>query len=199
MVIGKVVKSNVHTDYVCQVYGRGEVEHPPGPDHYAFGTFVRIPLSQGCGDLVGVIYDTLLHNPDFGNLGPRLSPVSDLEIFSPDYLTEKATLVGVAVVGMVAMDGVPTQGVPPLSAQVDTLVEGMPDQEVRAFHRMAGGGVRLAYASLLLTHRSSLVRPLMLCILKRLMDLFPEERETLAVLHHEWTWRTCIEPMGGGS
>ena len=42
--LGKIAKSNSHTDYVCQVYGPGEVETPPIPADYAFGTFVRIPL-----------------------------------------------------------------------------------------------------------------------------------------------------------
>ena len=37
-----------------------------------------------------MIYNTILMNPEFGSLGPRLSPKSELEIFSPDYLNEKA-------------------------------------------------------------------------------------------------------------
>ena len=28
MLLGKIIKSNVHTDYICQVYGPGEVETP---------------------------------------------------------------------------------------------------------------------------------------------------------------------------
>ena len=95
---GKLIKSNAHTDYVCQIYGPGEVDASPSPADYAFGTFVRIPLAVGYGHLVGVIYDTVLLNPEFGNLGPRLSPVSDLAVFSPDYLAEKVTLVGITSV-----------------------------------------------------------------------------------------------------
>lgn len=199
MTIGKLVKSNGHTDYVCQIYGRGEVEEPPEPDDYAFGTFVRIPLQDGRGDLVGVIYDTVLHNPEFGNLGPRLSPASDLEVFSPDYLTEKVTLVGITVVGMLTADAEPKQGVPPLSAPVDTLVMPMEDDAVRGFHQRQGGAVRLAYAPLLLGQGSPLARHLLLCIVERLSDLLPGEVERLSVLHHEWAWQTSIGPMGGGS
>jgi hypothetical protein len=199
MTIGKLVKSNVHTDYVCQIYGPGEVEEPPAPDDYAFGMFVRMPLDGGRGDLVGVIYDTVLHNPDFGNLGPRLSPASDLEVFSPDYLTEKVTLVGITAVGALAADGRASQGVPPLAAQIDTLVEGMTDEAVRAFHATDDGRVRLGYAPLLLGQGSPLARHLLLRIVERLSELFPDEADRLAVLRHEWTWQTCIEPMGGGS
>ena len=89
--LGKLIKSNSHIDYVCQIYGPGEVEAPPAPADYAFGTFVSIPLDNAANDLIGLIYDTQLFNPDFGNLGPRLSPVPDLAAFSPDYLAEKIT------------------------------------------------------------------------------------------------------------
>ena len=198
MVIGKLVKSNVHTDYVCQIYGPGEVERPPAPHDYAFSTFVRIPLHEGQGDLVGVIYDTVLHNPEFGNLGPRLSTASDLEVFSPDYLTEKLILVGITAVGTVGPDGASTHGVPPLSAQIDTMVERMDNETIRAFHGTDGGQLRLGYAPFLLAQGSPLARHLLLHIVEQLSELFPDQRETLSVLRHEWTWQACIQPMGGG-
>ena len=91
--LGKIVQSKTYTDYVCQLYSPGEVETLPSPTDYAFGTFVRVPLDTEKDHLVGVIYDTVLLNPDFGNL-PRLSPAPDLAVFSPDYLAEKVTLVG---------------------------------------------------------------------------------------------------------
>jgi hypothetical protein len=196
--IGKLVRANAHTDYVCQIYGPGEVEEQPAPDDYAFGTFVRIPLGEGQGDLVGVVYDTVLHNPEFGNLGPRLSPASDLEVFSPDYLTEKLTLVGITAVGTVGPDGSSTHGVPALSAQIDTLVERMGDEAVRSFHQ-SSSGMRIGYAPLLLGLGSPLARHLLLRVVEQLSGLFPDAAETLSVLRHEWTWQTCIEPMGGGS
>ena len=199
MIIGKIAKSNDHTDYVCHVYGPGEVEQPPAPNDYAFSTFVRIPLGEGWGDLVGVVYGTALHNPEFGNLGPRLSPASDLEVFSPDYLTEKLVLVGVTAVGTMGPDGASTHGVPPLSAQIDTVVEQMDNEMIRAFHAADSGQLRLGYAPLLLAHGSPLVRHLLLQIAERVSELFPDQRQTLSVLRHEWTWQACIQPMGGGS
>ncbi len=99
--IGKIVKSNTHVDYVCQVYGRGESPVPPQPADYQFGAFVGIELEEEGGQLVGVIYNTLLLNPDFGTLGPRLSPRQELEVFTPDYLAETATLVGVFALGWI--------------------------------------------------------------------------------------------------
>lgn len=73
-VIGKVVKSNSHLDYVCQVYGPGETASTPLASDYAFGNFVRILIKERPKTwLVGLIYDTVLLNPEFGRLGPRLS------------------------------------------------------------------------------------------------------------------------------
>jgi len=197
--LGKIAKSNSHTDYVCQVYGPGEVESPPSPADYAFGTFVRIPLGTGYGHLVGVIYDTVLLNPEFGNLGPRLSPVSDLAVFSPDYLAEKVTLVGIAAVGMLTPDGVPTHGVPPLAAQIDALVERMDDDAVSAFHQTPAGGVQMGYAPQLLALSSPLAWQLLIHVIERLSRLFPAQKPTLAVLRNELTWQTAIGPLGGGA
>jgi len=109
MILGKIIKSNSHTDYICQVYCPGEVETPPAREDYAFGTFVRVELGDD-RRLVGIIYDTMLFNPDFGRLGPRLSPEPELAVFSPDYLNEKATLVGITAVGMMDAAGNVGQG-----------------------------------------------------------------------------------------
>jgi len=145
MPLGKIIKSNTHTDYICQVYSPGEVETPPAPEDYAF---VRVEMGNDRW-LVGIIYDTMLFNPDFGRLGPRLSPEPELAVFSPDYLNEKATLVGIAAVGMMDVAGNVVQGVPPLAANTDALVERMPDEQIRTFHQ--GNPIpQLAYAPLLL-------------------------------------------------
>src|SRR5262249_38485195 len=125
--IGKIVRSESHVRYTCQVYGPGEVAVPPAPADFAFGSFVRIPLrasaarpsstllaappsadvvafslpsttpklrdAQARLSAIGLIYDTILVNPAFGALGPRLSNDEQVEIFSPDYLSERAVLV----------------------------------------------------------------------------------------------------------
>ena len=198
MLIGKLVKSNSHTDYVCQVHGPGEGEAPPSPAHYAFGTFARIPLENNAGNLTGLIYDTVLLNPDFGTLGPRLSPAPDLAVFSPDYLAEKVTLVGITAIGTLAPDGTVFHGVPPLSAQIDALVERMGDEAVRQFHRTPEDGIRLGYVPLLLALGSPLARHLVLHVLDRLPGLFPEQASRLDVLRGELVWQATIAPLGGG-
>src|SRR5260370_7881968 len=105
VVIGKVVKSYSHINYVCQIYGPLEVEVPPHPSDYAFAHFVRVALRSKLLDescvkrdtnlsryhepscyTVVVIYDTILLNPTFPSLVPHLSTHPHLELFSPPYL-----------------------------------------------------------------------------------------------------------------
>jgi hypothetical protein len=201
MCLAKLVKSNSHTDYVCQVYGPGEVETPPAPADHAFGTFVRIPLAESAGDLVGLIYDTVLLNPEFGNLGPRLSPAPDLAVFSPDYLAEKVTLVGITAVGTLAPNGTATHGVPSLAAQIDALVEHLDDDGIHQFHHSdsSNSGLVLGYAPLLLALGSPLARHLLLNVIDRLTALFPDQEAHLSVLRGELAWQAMVGPVGGAS
>lgn len=198
MKIGKIIKANSHTDYICQIYGIGEIKETPIPTDYAFCTFVRIPLGATAANLVGLIYDTVLVNPDFGNLGPRLSPAPDLAVFSPDYLAEKVTLVGITAVGTLTPDGTAAHGVPPLAAQIDALVERMDDDTIRQFHRPIGDNqaVRVGYAPLLLTLGSPLARYLLLHVVDQLMALFPDQVVQLSVLRGELAWQAIIGPIG---
>ena len=195
MPLGKIIKSNSHTDYICQVYGPGEVETPPAREDYAFGTFVRVELGDDRW-LVGIIYDTMLFNPDFGRLGPRLSPEPELAVFSPDYLNEKATLVGIAAVGMMDAAGNVVQGVPTLAASTDALVERMTGDQVRTFHQ-GNSMPQLAYAPLLLAQGSPLALPLLQTVIARLMALFPNQADLLAVLQDDLAWKAQVCPLGG--
>ncbi|MFO7635017.1 MAG: hypothetical protein R6W76_20890 [Caldilinea sp.] len=197
--IGKIVKSNSHIDYVCQVYGFGETPQPPAPEDYSFGAFVAAELETNGGGgatLVGLIYNTLLMNPEFGSLGPRLSPRNEVEIFSPDYLAETATLLGVIGIGWFDMAGRAHQGVPALAATVNCPVRLLGDDEVSAFHADAGGQPQLRYAPQLLAQNHALVAPLLLSVIDRLGELFPASRSRLTVMRNNVAWKSIVQPAG---
>jgi hypothetical protein len=195
MRIGKIVKSNSHVDYVCQINNPGEFSALPQPHDYAFGTFVRLELGDESGCLVGLIYSTILMNPEFGSLGPRLSPPSDLEILSPDYLREQATLVSILAIGQVMRNGEVYQGVPLLAASVNAAVETMSPDEIRRFHTL-GGRLSLAYMPRLLAEKDAIIPHLLLKVVEQLAVLFPDQKRQLAVLHGNLAWKAAVTPAG---
>ena len=193
--IGKVVKSTGHTDYVVQVYAQADVPDPPRSSDHAVGTFVSLPVEGG--HLVGVVYDTILLNPDYGSLGPRLSPRVEAEVFSPDYLDEKATLVGVFVVGALDGRGQPSHSLPPLAAEVDAEALVLDDAAVRAFHAMPQDPAipRVGYLPRLVARGGDVSAGLAQLILARLGRLYPDQERVLRVLRDNVAFRATVEVL----
>lgn len=198
-ILGKVVKSNTHIDYVCQIFGRRETARVPKPEEYALGAFVALALEGGeweGGRLIGIIYNTLLVNPDFGNLGPRLSPPTDLRVVSPDLFDETAVLIGIITVGWQTPQGQWRQGIPEVAAQVNNEVQRLSDAEIRALHTDANGRVSMRYASILMAQNSPLVQPLLVRVADKLLHTFPAEARRIAVLRNNLAWKSIIQPAG---
>ena len=231
MIIGKIVKSNSHINYICQIYGPLEIEVPPDVAAYAFGHFVRVAVHSGLSDLsrqrqardqsrdeasscytVGVIYDTQLLNPAFGALGPRLSTETQVELFSPDYLTEKAVLVHLIMLGMMeqsrSSSGSPTihivHGIPSFPLELNSSVQTMTDEEVHGFHLFHDQGkaedqrayLHLGYLPHLIAQQNSLIPLLILRIIDQLEQLFPHHRTLLSILKRNFAWRLKVETTG---
>lgn len=215
--IGVIVKSNSHIDYVCQVFGPAEREQPPQPGAYAFGSFVAIALPQfptvgaqpherppatappyahsRTAELVGLVYNTLLVNPDFGSLAPRLTSRAQQEVFAPDLLDEAATLVGLLALGWQDDDG-PRQETPRLAAQVNASVRQLTEEETRNFHRDSRGRPSLRYVATLLGLNNPLIQPLLLQTIDHLGSLFPQEQAVLQVLRNNVAWKSMVRPAG---
>ena len=231
--IGKIVGSESHVRYTCQIFGPGEVAAPPDPSAYAFGGFVRLPLRTALaapdvaaleprpsaamrGDAlmpapaqplwaVGFIYDTILVNPAFGTLGPRLSNDEQLAVFSPDYLAERAVLVSILVLGTMSDEGAPmgqvTHGVPALAPDLGAVVEPLTEAQVRAFHTFADTPQARPYLHLgYLPHTVAQDHPLlplaMLRTVERLETLLPENASLLAIVKRNLAWRLKVLAAG---
>src|SRR6266568_2581866 len=231
MFIGKIVKSVSHINYVCQIYGPREVEVEPGPADYAFGRFVRVAIRSSNADApdtqvveralgksqepvayaVGVIYDTILLNPAFGSLGPRLSNETQVELFSPDYISEKAVLIYVMILGMIeqrttllgASEILSTMhGVPLLSLELGSEIEIMNDEEVRAFHFFSDPGpdnreyLHMGYVPHIISQRNSLLPMVTLRIIDQLERLFPQYLSLLSIVKRNFAWRLKVLTTG---
>lgn len=244
--IGKIVRSESHVRYTCQVFGPGEVGTPPEPADFAFGSFVRVPLrvSPARADVallepmiadvmrtetlpelasdalaptpvetlggeswaVGLIYDTILVNPAFGTLGPRLSNDEQVSLFSPDYLAERAVLVSILLLGVgIGLPERPTRvvhGIPPLAPDLGAVVSGFPDDAVRAFHFYADQGgqgrpyLHMGYLPHAIATDSPLLPMAMLRTVERLERLFPQQSALLSIVKRNFAWRLKVRSAG---
>lgn len=190
MRIGKIVSSRSHLDYVCQIYHPGEIAVPPEAAAYAFGRFVRLS-----GDAIGVVYDSQLQNPEFGNFGPRLSnSPQEIRVFTPDLIDEQATLVSILLLGRLA-GGHGIHEVPGEVTPVHTEVETLSDEAFVAFHRDASGRIQLRYLPLVQANGGPASLSLLLAVLDRLNSLCPEERARLGVLRNALNWQRTIQAV----
>ncbi|HLJ81361.1 MAG TPA: hypothetical protein VKT52_07750 [Ktedonobacterales bacterium] len=239
LTIGKIVRSESHVRYTCQVYGPGEVAAPPQPSDYAFGSFVRIPLRVGpthadllelpalpAADIalsngslsdvvthawaIGLIYDTILLNPAFGTLGPRLSNDEQVAVFSPDYLMERAVLVSILLLGTMAPDSTAdmplvSHGVPPVAPDLGAEVATLPDSAVRAFHSFADGAagpggprpyLHMGYLPHAIAQDNPLLPLALLRTIERLERLLPENAALLSIVKRNFAWRLKVQTAG---
>ena len=191
--LAKIVKSNSHVDYVGRVIDALEADEPPSASDYGFAQFVSVPLGET--EVVGVIYNSMLANPDYGNFGPRLSPVADLSVLSPDYLNEQGLLVGILLLGW-REGGASYHAVPRRVVPVNQEVYRMPDEDVASFHRDAGGRVRLHYFSQVVTHAGPFAGPLVEAVIEQLEPaLETAERQRLCVLKQTLVWQRTVGGM----
>lgn len=187
MTIGKIVSSRSHLDYICQIYAPGEIAAPPQPEAYAFGRFMRLE-----GDAIGIVYDTQLQNPDFGNFGPRLSSSeAERHLFTPDLIEEQATLVSVLLVGTLD-DTCGTHGVPSEVVPVHSEVSALGNDDFIRFHRDATGRIQLRYLPIVQALGGPAGLSLLVATLDRLNALCPEERSRLTVLRQTLNWQRTI-------
>lgn len=194
--IGRIVKSNSHIDYVGRVIDALEVENPPDVDDYGFAQFVFLPVSE-TQDVIGVIYNTQLLNPEYGNFGPRLSPVSELAVFSPDFINEQGVLIGILLLGWRDKEtktnyhGVPRRVIP-----VNQEVFRLDDEEILEFHRDKTEKIQLRYYSQVVTHARLFAVPLLEAIIEQLGGACSiEEKKRLDVLKQALAWQRTFVGM----
>ncbi len=195
MKLAKIVKSNSHVDYVGRVIDALDADEPPAAVDYGFAQFVSMPLDDE--EVIGVIYNSLLANPDYGNYGPRLSPLPDLSILSPDYLNEQGLLVGILLLGWRSgARDVNHQGVPRRVVPVNQEVYRLADEDVFRFHQAADGRVHLHYYSQIITHAGPFAVPLIEAIIEQLEPACEaEERQRLCVLKQALVWQRTVGGM----
>ncbi|HVG39726.1 MAG TPA: hypothetical protein VM870_10585 [Pyrinomonadaceae bacterium] len=194
MKIAKIVSSNSHIDYVGRVIDALDADRPPQAEDYGFAQFVTLPITAE-NEIVGVIYNSQLINPDYGHFGPRLSPPADLSLLSPDYLNEQGVLIGILLLGWREGEthaaGVPRRVIP-----VGQDVRRMGDEEMHLFHQDAHGRLQIHYYSQVIAHAGPFALPLIESVIAQLEPVCEaEERQRLGVLKKSLVWQRTLGGM----
>ena len=194
MKIAKIVSSNSHIDYVARVIGALDAANPPQSEDFGFAQFVKLPLADDT-QIIGVIYDSMLINPDYANYGPRLSPKPELRSFSPDYLDEQGFLIGILLLGEINRELKITHGVPRRVVPAGQDVYRIEAAEIKSFHTDESDCLQIHYYSQVVAHAGLFAAPLLESIIGELsLDCSDSEKQRLAVLKQTLAWQRT---MGG--
>ncbi len=195
MKIARIVSSNSHIDYVARVIDSLDVAAPPIAEDFGFAQFVKLPLEDET-EIVGVIYNSMLVNPEYSNFGPRLSPKPELGSFSPDYLNEQGFLIGILLLGAIdktqkIMHGVPRRAVP--AGQEVYKIEA---NEMKRFHADANDCLQIHYYSQIVAHAGLFAAPLLEAIIEELsLDCSDSDKQRLGVLKQTLAWQRTLGGM----
>lgn len=194
MNIAKIVSSNSHIDYVARVIDALDSDSPPRADDYCFGQFVG--LRGESEDVIGVIYDSRLVNPEYGSFGPRLSPRPALGSFSPDYINEQGILIGILLLGTVDPAGKSSHGVPRRIVPAGQDVRKIEPADVVRFHTNGNNEMHLHYYSQVVANAGQFAIPLLDCIIDQLCENCSEtEIQRLHVLKQSLMWQGTFGGM----
>jgi len=191
MKIAKIVSSNSHIDYVGRVIDSLDVAEPPSAEDYGFAQFVRLPIGET--EIVGVIYDSILVNPDYSNFGPRLSPKPELGSFSPDYLNEQGVLIGILLLGTKEKDGKISHGVPRRVVPAGQDVLKIEADNIRKFHSDENDCLQIHYYAQVVAHAGLFAVSLLESIIEQLiLDCSEQDKQRLGVLKQTLLWQRTM-------
>ena len=195
MKIARVVSSNSHIDYVARVIDTLDAASPPTSEDFGFGQFIKLPLEDET-QIVGVIYDSMLVNPEYSNFGPRLSPKPELGSFSPDYLNEQGFLIGILLLGAIDKSKKITHGVPRRVVPAGQDVYKIEANEIKKFHADAGDCLQIHYYSQIVAHAGLFAVPLLESIIEELsLDCSDSDKQRLGVLKQTLAWQRTLGGM----
>lgn len=195
MKLGNVVKSNSHCDYIVQVDDALEVNHPPDPDLYGFGSFVKLETPERHW-AVGLIYNSQLFNPAFLNSGPRIVSAPDA-FFTPDLIQETRTLLWILLIGILERESVyGIQSIPRVVVPVNAEVSCMSKAEIQSFHQTQDGTAQFCYYAHVMNATGTLAAQLLEQALTQVIQMFSEsDRRALEILRREVLWKHTIGQM----
>lgn len=195
MKIAKIVSSNSHIDYIARVidaFDAGEAQ--PAASDYCFGQFVE--LEGDAEQVVGVIYDSRLVNPEYGSFAPRSGPRAELGRHTADHVQEPGILIGILLLGTIDGTGKTYHGVPRKIVPVGQAVTKIGRDRVIKFHSDDSGGIHLHYYAQVVSNARQFAIPLLGSIIEQLCESCSDsEAQKLRVLKQSLTWQGTLGGM----
>lgn len=195
MNIATIVSSNSHIDYIARVIDSLDAgAELPHPSDHGFGQFVAIRGDDE--DVIGVIYDSRLVNPEYGSFAPRSGTRAELGRHTADYAKEEGILIGILLLGTIDPEGKTFQGMPRRIVPVGRAVAKLDPELVNRFHSDGDGQVRLHYYSQVVSNARQFAIPLLDSIIDQLFVGRSEtEAQRLRVLKQSLTWQGTFGGM----
>lgn len=183
----KIVSSNSHIDYIARVGDSAS----DNSEHW-FGQFVELKTADE--QIVGVIYDSRLVNPEYGSFGPRLAPKA--AHVNPDHVREQGILIGILLLGAIDASGKPVHGIPPRIVPSGQEVAKLDPSDLIKFHSDADGHMHLHYYAQVIANAGQFAIPLLSSIIDQLSAHASEvEGQRLRVLKDSLTWQGTFGGM----
>ena len=195
MNIAKIVSSNSHIDYIARVIDSLDGSDTlPSPSDHCFGQFVS--LRGDAEEVIGVIYDSRLVNPEYGSFGPRSGPRAELARHNADFVQEQGILIGILLLGTIDVAGKAFHGVPGKIVPVDLPVTKIDSATVTKFHTDADGSIHLHYYPQVVANARQFAIPLLNSIIDQLsVNCSDTEAQRLQVLKQSLTWQGTLGGM----
>jgi hypothetical protein len=189
MNIGKIIKSDSHLNYKCRIYGRRETASDVSEKDYHFGQFVKIKIFDN-KYVIGLIFNSQLFNPEYGNFGPRLTnPSVQNFVTIPDFIDETAIITDIHMIGWFDQNE-NFQDVPPWVIPLNSEVCIMTDEEIKTFHYDSEKKFCLKYYNEILAHTGNFASPLLVCIINKLINILDHtEKPKLKLIQQHILWQ----------
>ena len=190
MQIAKIVGSNSHIEYIARVLDTLDVANPPKTNDYTFGQFVKVEIEKR--SIIGVIANTQLINPDYGNFAPRLASESGNLLFSPDYLHQQGVIINILLLGYLE-NNFGIHQVPSEVLAVQSIVSLLPDEKLQTFHRNQQGQLQLNYYSQIINGSGFIANSLLITIINKIEKFISvAEKNRLNLLKQNLNWQQTL-------
>jgi hypothetical protein len=190
MKIAKIIGSNSHIEYIARILDSLDVSSPPASSDYTLGKFIRIEVNSY--SVIGVIANSQLINPEYGNIGPRLSSQKENNLFSPDYLHDQGIMISIILLGYI-QNNIAIHQSPIEILPVQSEVFLLSQDKIELFHRDKLGNLRIGYYSQLAKTAGAMSKALLLSIINQL-EAFVSSKEMrkIALLKQNLNWQETL-------